>query len=275
MQLLRKIIEYRYFTLSLFIFYIIIQFLVNGRYGWNDGDEGYFLAQSWRIFNGQLPYRDFIIISTPLSGFIHSISLFIVPGNYQVIFERLLFYIFLAASSYFGAAAIDHVFKISKNGLDKYLLATVGFAFTLWNWPPMPWYTVDGVLLSSIGVFFIVRDEKKVFDIIGMLFLFLAALCKQPFYLMPVAGLLFIIIQNKNWKRIFFSAISLIFYLTVFILLLIKFDMLNNFLKYTSGVAQHNSTLWAGFYIYIFTKSMYFIIPLFFWILLKKIFNPL
>ncbi|MFC1734040.1 hypothetical protein ACFL6I_27365, partial [candidate division KSB1 bacterium] len=191
---LRKLLENRYFTISLFFLYIVLYFLIYGRFGWNDTDEGFILASSWRIFKGQIPYRDFILIYPPLSYLVHSVTFFIIPDNYQIIFERLLCYIFFAFSSYYAAATIEHIFKLSKLGLDKFLLATIGFVLSVNNFPPMPWYTVDGVFFGSIGIFLIVRYGSTFSNVIGMLFLFLSALCKQPFYLMPIAGILYIII---------------------------------------------------------------------------------
>ena len=261
----------RYFTATIFVLYVLLYFLIYGKYGWNDTDEGFILASSWRIFNGQVPYRDFILIYPPLSYLAHSITFYIIPDNYQIIFERFLFYFSIAVSSYFAASAIEYVFTISKSGLDKYLLATIGFILSVHTFPPMPWYTVDGVLFSSIGIFLIVRYEKLPMELTGIFLLFLSALCKQPFYLMPFAGLFYILIKHRNLKRFIYNSCGLIVFLSVLILILIKYDILNQFIQYTTGSTNLKDLVKAGIYPYWRFDSAYFVTPLVLGVLLVKL----
>jgi len=245
--------------------------LFYGRYGWNDTDEGFILASSWRIFNGQVPYKDFILIYPPLSYLAHSLTFYIIPDNYQIIFERLLFYVSLAVSSYFAATTIEYLFRISKSGLDKFILATVGFVLSVHSFPPMPWYTVDGIFFGSIGIYLIVRYDYISTEIAGILFLFLSALCKQPFYIMPFAGLFYILVKHKNIKRALFSGFTLIILLSVLILILIKYDILNQFIQYTTGSTNLKDLIKAGIYPYWRFDSAYFVTPLILGVLLVKL----
>jgi len=81
----------------LFILFVTFYALYYSFYGYDDADGGYTLALSWRICNGEFPYRDFILVRPPLSPLFHSLPLFILPDNYQIIFDRFLCYLLFAS----------------------------------------------------------------------------------------------------------------------------------------------------------------------------------
>ena len=184
----------------IFLLFVILYFLFYGRFGYDDADNGFTLAFSWRIFNGEIPYRDFILVRPPLSPLFHTLPLYIIPDNYQIIFERFLTYLLIALSSLFGALALDKAFRLTEINLNPYLLATIGFVFSAHHFPPMPWHTIDGVFFAAIGVYILACFTSLYSIVFGMLFLFLSALCKQPFYLLPFAGVIYVFLIHKNWK---------------------------------------------------------------------------
>jgi hypothetical protein len=63
---------------------------------WNRGhylmDDGFILAFGWRIWNGEVPYRDFIFHKTPLSLYLHSLWL-LLPNNLTYLAPRFGFYL--------------------------------------------------------------------------------------------------------------------------------------------------------------------------------------
>ena len=265
-----KILMNRTWYIMLFLLFVILYFLIYGSYGFNDADDGYVLALSWRVVNGEIPYRDFYLIRPPLSVLLHSMSLYLIPPNYQIIFERFLSYLLIALSSLFCSFAIDRAFDLKSLHLNKYLLATVGFVFSVHNFSPMPWYTVDGIFFASSGILILIRHTSKVSIAIGSLFLFASALCKQPFYLMPVAGIFLVFKMTRQWSKTLVYTISLSLNIILFLTVLAKFDALSDFLEMTSGSTKIRDLISAGFLSYVRVDSIYLILPLFFWLISKK-----
>ena len=253
-----------------FIFFIVFYCLYYGPYGYDDADNGYTLSLSWRIFNGQIPFRDFILVRPPLSPLLHTLPFYIIPEDFQIIFDRFLFYFFMAMSSLFAALAIDNGFELKKLNLNPYLLATIGFVLSVNNFPAMGWHTVDAIFFSSLGIYLLVCFSSLFAVVFGTLCLFLSALCKQPFYLMPFAGVAFVVIISKDWKKFIVSVLSLLICSGLFIYLLLSFHVLQNFIIFTTGSANLKDLLSAGYESYVQINIIYFIIPLMLWILVTK-----
>ncbi|MES2566579.1 MAG: hypothetical protein V4565_06920 [Bacteroidota bacterium] len=256
--------------LLLFIVFVISYFFIYGFYGYSDGDDGYVLAFSWRVFQGEIPYRDFISVRPPLTFLFHALPLYIIPDNYQIIFERFLFYVLMALSSLFCSLSLTNVFKQNFH-INPYLMATVGFVFSVHNFLPMPWYTVDGIFFASLGIFLLVRFSSLYSIVFGMLFLFFSALCKQPFYLMPFAGIAFIILVYRDWKKTIVAIFCLIILMCIFLYILYYLKALKGFLSLTTGSTKLNDLLAAGVFSYLRVYSLYIIITIGFWIIAQRL----
>lgn len=256
--------------LLLFIIFVISYFVVYGFYGYNDADDGYVLAFSWRVFNGEIPYRDFISVRPPLTFLFHSLPLYFIPDNYQIIFERFLFYVLMALSCLFCSLSLVNVFKQNFQ-INSYLLATIGFVFSVHNFSPMPWYTVDGIFFASFGIFILIRSSSLYSVVFGMLFLVLSALCKQPFYLMPFVGIVFIIVIYRDWRKTTVAILSLILLISIYTFILYKLNALTSFLYLTTGSTKISDLLTAGVFSYLRVYSFYIIIPLGFWIIAHRL----
>jgi hypothetical protein len=263
---MKSIIKIKY-QILLFLL-VVVYFIYYGFYGYDDADYGYTLALSWRIINGELPYRDFFMVRPPFSPILHSVSLLLIPENYQLLFDRLLFYVLIALSSVFGALTINETFKNDK--FNPYLLASVGFVFSTHNFPPMAWHTVDAVFFSSLGAFLIVKSKSITSICFGMLFLFLAALCKQPFYLLPVVGLIYIFISNNQISRKISAVLSLVIYILLFVSILYYNNILFSFLSLTTGSTTLTDLFKAGVISYLRIDYIYILIPFIIWLLLKS-----
>lgn len=254
----------------LFIFFVFFYALSYSFYGYDDADGGYTLALSWRIFNGEFPFRDFILVRPPLSPLFHSLPLFIIPDNYQIIFDRFFCYLLFASSSLLGALCIDKALNLKEFKLNPYLLATIGFVFSVGSFPAMAWHTVDGIFFASIGVFILVCRTSIHSVVFGMLFLFLSAICKQPFYLMPFIGIIFISIIYKNWVKSITAILTLFICIGIFLLILYRHDAATNFISFTSGSTKLKDLLSAGILNYLNISSLYLILPFGLWLILKK-----
>lgn len=262
--------KHRHFII-LFIIIVFSYFLLYAFAGYNDADDGYVLALSWRVFNGEVPYRDFISIRPPLSPVFHSLPLHFIPANYQILFERFLFYVLVALSSLFGALTLNTVFRFKDYQIDPYLLAAAGFVFSVHNFPPMPWYTVDGIFFASLGIFILARYSGYYAIFSGILFLFLSALCKQPFYLMPFVGIGFVTIVHKDWRRSAAAVLSLLLFAGIFVFIFYRLGALKSFITLTTGSTKLSDLIAAGMLGYLRVYSLYIIVPFAFWVIARRL----
>ncbi len=255
----------------LFISFVLGYFFLYGFYGYNDADEGYNLALAWRIFCGEIPYKDFMSIRPPLTPILHALPLFIIPEQYQILFERVLAYVLFASTSLFCALTLDTLFDFKKYSLDPYLFATVGFVFSVNHFPPMAWYTVDGLFFAALGTYLLTRFPKVSGVIFGILALFLSALTKQPFYLMPVAGCIYVWLLYKDKKLLSIALVSTFAFFSLFFILLYVKGALLGFLAQTSESLKIKDLLSAGILSYIRYSSIIIVVPIAFWVLLKRL----
>lgn len=249
-----------YLFVSLFWLIVVGYFFLYGCYGINDADDGFTLALSWRIFNGEIPYRDFILVRTPFSPVFHVLTLYLIPENYQVVFERFLFYAMMGLSSLFGAFALSNAFQDDEDmQLDPYVLAAMGFIYSVGSFSPMPWHTVDGVLFASAGALLLTRSLSFGSITFGMLLLTLAALCKQSFYLVPLVGLLYIALQSKDWRRTVYSLFVLVSFVGLYLFMLYLLGALDEFFVFTVGSSKIGDLLSAGVFEYLGLASVYYL----------------
>lgn len=196
-------------------------------------------------------------------------NVFFLPENYQVIFERFLFYIFIWLYSFFAAHAIDHFFDLDQMKLDKYLMGSIAFIFSAHNFPPMPFHTLDGLICAGAGVFFLTRRDGYMSIFAGISFMFLSALAKQSFYLMPVFGLLFITIVY-GWKK---GALSLLYFAILFLLfigVLYQNHLLNDFIVQVTGQTKIRDFIDAALLKYVNISPLFPLITAILFIILMK-----
>ena len=170
-------------------------------YGVGDKDGGWILSFSWRLLRGQIPYKDFVYILPPGSILLHALPLYVVPSPYQVMFGRLMFFFSVALYSLLSAVVLYQLFDLKRWRLRPDILALLFFVFSVQSHQPMPWYTVDGVLFSVIGLYFLSCRQAAWGAAVGALFLFLAAGCKQPFFFVVPFGLGYVWIM-RGWRDV-------------------------------------------------------------------------
>jgi hypothetical protein len=211
----------------LFFIIVILYCVLYAPYGLNDCDDGFILSQSWRMYNGEIPYKDFMTIRPFFTPFIHSVFLHIVPDNYQVIFERYLFYVLMALSSLFCSLSIYKGYKV----VNPYLLASLGFVISVGSFPPMAWHTVDGIFFASIAFYFLTLGYTDLF----LPFLLLSALCKQSFYPLILVGIYFVyFVFSLDKENIYWLIGELLILVISFFTLLFYSGLLPNFIEQTT-----------------------------------------
>ncbi|GJQ32891.1 MAG: hypothetical protein HBSAPP04_17300 [Ignavibacteriaceae bacterium] len=266
----QKLYPFRY--KALFLLTVSVYIILYAPYGFTDADDGFITALSWRIFNGQVPYVDFIYVRPPLTLYLHTLPFFILPNELVLISERVLFFISLALSSYFGAAAAKKVIHDRLEKLDLFFLSTIAFVYSVNSFTPMAWHTVDGVLLGSIGIYLLVdREGGLAGAIAGMFFLFLSTLTKQSFYLVPFAGLVYIYLSKRDIKETMFSVVALLSFAGIFIAVLALAGMLDQFILQTTTSTTFRDGYTAGVYEYLHFPLIYFLVPAGYWLLVRNL----
>jgi hypothetical protein len=164
-------------------------FLLMRDHGFHPTDDGFIFAYSYRVLNGEVPYRDFVFERTPLTLYAHAAWL-LLPDGWQIQAGRLAFYLEMAAS-----ALVMTLWAVSRGLRPNVLTATVlggSLLIALHNFPPMPWPTVDAVFLAAAGsaAFLVWRDGRSA----GWLALSVAALTLAVFAKQSFAPLLILVV---------------------------------------------------------------------------------
>lgn len=166
----------------------ILYFLLFGRHGFADTDQGFIPGLSHRILQGEQMYRDFNYVRPPLTPYLHAVVMWLLPHSLFMLASRAIFFLMLSASMWWGVSALDRHLDLRRLGISKWLLAALGFVFSAHNYPAMPWHTTDGIFFGSLGIYLITCREGVVMTVLGLISLYLSALAKQPFALLLPLG---------------------------------------------------------------------------------------
>jgi hypothetical protein len=228
----------------------ILWFLAIGRYGWSDTDDGFILSYSWRIVNGELPYKDFIYVRPPLSPLLHSIWFSIVPTDYVYAFTRLIVILEIEIYCLLGSFVLCKGLPSLKWAANDWFAVTIAsFLVSVSQFTPMAWHTVDGILFSVLGLSVVVSFLSSWTTVLSAVLMCLAAMTKQSFYPMPIICLLYLILAKRRRDVAVYSV-------TVFIVLLVSYVVLNergmwpDFLNQTVGASSPQEAIQAGFVAY-------------------------
>lgn len=194
-----------------FLYYIELE-------GFNPSDDGVILAQSYRIFNGEIPHKDFISIRPVFSGILHGIH-FLSPlplqtsARWFVLFEYFVY-------SFIWVFLIFKFFGFKFNSKREHNIYFVVFAFIVFllnvnNYNLFPWTTIDAIFLSLIGLFFLFKifdkelskNRQLIYVILSLFTFSLSALSKQNFILPAFASFIlvfYIYLKRKTFKVLIF-----------------------------------------------------------------------
>jgi hypothetical protein len=190
--------------------------------GFNPTDEGVVLAQSWRIINGEVPHKDFVSIRPAASGYLHSIAL-IMPGDAVVNARWIVIFQFFTIALVITLT----LYKLLSKQYQKFsivvfiaMLLSI-FTLSILNYNLYSWTTIDAVFWSVIAIPFIFNDKNKFAQIAGLIFLSFAALSRQTFALVAIAGFLHIIFHNRKnlGKTALIAVLGAIPFIAYFIML--------------------------------------------------------
>ncbi len=177
-----------------------------GRFGFNPSDQGFILAQVWRVLHGEIPQVDVLGPRPFGSAYLHLID-HLVPaplmiGSSFVMMVQLTVATFALVAFLTGTSPLDWgplrlglVFTATLVGLNTY--------------PLMAWHTVDGLFLVAVGWWLLdsgLRSGSRWRRWLGLFCLGFAIIVKQSFLFAAPIGLLILLFHPaappKKWPRL-------------------------------------------------------------------------
>ena len=179
-------------------------------------DDGFTLAYSRRILEGEIPHRDFIIIRPFVSPLLHT-PFVLFGGDYTYWASRFFVWFQFACISWGWVCIIHRALDNPLNSTMKLFIALVSFAASVHYFVLTAWHTVDGLFLASIGVWILLAQKHARWRVIGYLLIAAAYLCKQSFLLMAPFSILLLgdWREKKYWITITLPAAGYCAYLLV------------------------------------------------------------
>ncbi len=185
--------------LGLYLVLAFTFFALMRDHAYHPTDDGFVLAYSWRIAQGEFPYRDFLYVRTPLSPYLH-LAWLALPDGWQIPAGRFAFYLELAAAAFMPTAwAVRRGLRATIPAL---AVAGCTFLLSLHNFPPMPWPTVDAVFFASAGstAFLLWTDRGAArWLTLSTVLLTLSTLAKQSFAPMVLLVVAYALVVA--WRR--------------------------------------------------------------------------
>lgn len=209
--------EAHWFWKAVLIALPVYYFVIFGRFGLGERDDGFVLAYSWRVLLGELPHRDFISVRPAMPAYVHALSLLLMPESLEMIFDRFLNYAMAAAANYFLFASLDRWIPLRRVHLNAPAMAALGFIYSVHNFPPMAWTTTDGVFFFCLGLFLLTRGPQWPWLAGGMIAVLAGLLTKQSFIAMVPAALVtvFVLYGRKAAGVAFAALVSVSLLLTM------------------------------------------------------------
>ncbi len=171
------------------------------RFGFNPTDQGFVVAQSWRILHGEIPHRD-LISARPLgSAYLHIID-FVIPG------PLLLSSAFVACLQLIVATVVLAAWTtgigVLRWGLVRTAVVASVAVINVHLFAMTAWHTVDGIFLVAVGwyAFDMGRQRDRVWLVRSGLFAIgFAAVTKQSFIPAVLVTLVVLLIQRRHPVR--------------------------------------------------------------------------
>lgn len=189
-----------------------------GRYGFNPTDDGFVLAQSWRLLHGEIPHLDFTSPRPLGSAILHLPELLLPWGT--LAFSRLV----VAFQLIWIAIATVEMFPslLRRSALERFALVTIAFLVNVGTWPLMAWHTIDGLFVGVTALWLAVRPvslgrwRHVQWGALWLLAGF-APLVKQGFMIVPMLVVLLLVV-HRRWRGFYLAPLALIpglFYLVL------------------------------------------------------------
>lgn len=202
-------------------------------------DDGFQLAYSRRILNGEVPHRDFISIRPVLTPLIHTIDL-LISDEYTFRVSRTIVLIEYALIVFFTCLVFEK--KCRRFSLiEKIIITAIGLMLLMdYSFFGIAWYTVDALLLGVTGLYFL-QSENRTVALIGFFLTGLSPLAKQSFGLFPLSA----IAMSKPGRRLE-SLVAVGIGPLIYLLAMLYFGALNDFIVQLRSQSQISYLLSTG-----------------------------
>lgn len=167
--------------------------------GFNPTDDGFVLAQSWRLLHGQAPHVDFTSPRPLGSAYLHVLD--VMPAWGTLAFSRLIVTAQLVWIAYATVDAVPGA-RVMRP-IAKLATVLAAFLVNVGVWPVMAWHTIDGLFLGATVIWLATRSPQRVwvrhaFWALAWVLAGFAPLVKQGFVVVPIA-LLLVILARREW----------------------------------------------------------------------------
>jgi len=162
--------------------------------GFTPTDEGFTLAQSRRILDGQVPHRHYIMVRPFFTPLVHSPEV-IFGGDYTFWLSRMVVWFQFGCIAAAWVAVANRIMERRLAVAAGIFTALICFAAAAHTKHITAWPTIDGIFFASLGLVLIINRPQAV-KLAGYFLIGLSPLCKQNFIFM-LPGVLFIL---GDWR---------------------------------------------------------------------------
>ncbi|WP_432851108.1 hypothetical protein ACQPXB_10285 [Amycolatopsis sp. CA-161197] len=173
-----------------------------GRFGFHPSDQGFILAQAWRVLQGEVPHAD-IISARPLGSAILHVVDFALPG--PLLFASSCLAMVQIALTTIAFAVLVTRRPVLSWGPGLTALVAAAALLNLNGFPLMAWHTVDGITLTACGAWALdsgLRKGNPYARLGGLALLGAAVFVKQSFVLAAVIGLVWTLCYPNRLRRL-------------------------------------------------------------------------
>lgn len=164
--------------------------------GFNPTDDGFTLAYSRRLLDGQVAHRDFIIIRPFLSPLMH-VPIVRWGGDSTFLVSRYFVWLELGVIAWTWLAVVETLLATRFTNVQRFALALLSLIASAHTFPIMAWHTIDGLLFTVLGMACAVAPAGSRWKPAGYLLMGFAYLCKQSFFPVPFLVLALL----GDWRR--------------------------------------------------------------------------
>lgn len=178
-----------------------------GRFGFHPSDQGFILAQSWRVLHGEIPHTD-IISARPLGSAVLHVLDFAIPAPLFVSSSVLSMAELVIGTVALAVLVTRRPLLTWGPGLTGLVAAAA--LVNLNSFPLMAWHTIDGIALTAVGAWALdsgLRSGSPLARRAGLVLFGMAPLVKQSFAPAAVLGLVWLAMHPSTrrpvrWSRI-------------------------------------------------------------------------
>ncbi|MEL6866174.1 MAG: hypothetical protein AAFP19_17225 [Bacteroidota bacterium] len=247
----------------LFLGIVLTYIRLYAPFGINETDGGFISAYAYRLLQGEQIYQDIIYVRPPMSIWLRALEMWLLPDSFELLSERILFYLKVALYAWMGAAVFYQDYR-------RWLLASIGFIICVHNYPAASWHTVDGILFGTAAFFLLFRTASPI--VLPSLMVVMAMLCKQSFY--PLLPLFLLMVGLYKGKRdLALATLSLSLMALAFYGYLNTTDLWSDYRFWTSGATGMGAAIQSGIWDYTKINPLLFaLLPLLLpWLLDRKV----